>query len=153
MTKLYYCYIIIVQMTAKRTIKNFEIKIDTSSAVPVYEQIKRRIKFLIISNFLEEGDALPSIRDLAAKLKVNPNTVVKAYYQLEVEGFIKAKPGSMYFVSVDRKKLKKEKQSLFRKELEEFLSKATRMGYSLQDVLQALKEMYEELKGKEEGGG
>lgn len=93
--------------------KFFDIKIDAKSALPVYEQVKRAIKLTILSGHLNTGDQLTSIRELSQKLKINPNTILKVYYQLEVEGFIVSRPGAGYFVKVDYRKTQKEKREIF----------------------------------------
>ena len=118
--------------------KYFRIKVDVKSALPVYEQIKRAIKLAILSGHLEEGDQLMSLRELALKLHINPNTIIKVYYQLEVEGFIYSRPGAGYFVKFDRKKIQKEKGELFEEVTNEYISRATDLGYSLEDIIEEL---------------
>lgn len=119
-------------------IKPFEIKVDVKSALPVYEQIKRAIKLVILSGRLEEGDQLMSIRELALKLQINPNTIIKVYYQLEMEGFVLSRPGAGYFVKFDGKKIQKERRELFEQATDEYISKVTDMGYSLEDITQEI---------------
>ena len=115
--------------------KFFNIKVNVKSALPVYEQIKRAIKLAILSGHLEEGDQLMSLRELALKLQINPNTIIKVYYQLEVEGFIYSRPGAGYFVKFDRKKIQKEKSELFDELTSEYVSRAADLGYSLGDII------------------
>jgi GntR family transcriptional regulator len=119
-------------------INPFEIKVDVKSALPVYEQIKRAIKLVILSGRLEEGDQLMSIRELALKLRINPNTIIKVYYQLEMEGFVISRPGAGYFVKFDGKKIQKERRELFEKATDEYISKVTDMRYSLEDITQEI---------------
>ena len=64
------------------------IQIDTRSQVPVYAQIMDRIRALVLAGPLKPGSALPSVRQLAADLEINPNTVAKAYSLLEREGLV-----------------------------------------------------------------
>jgi GntR family transcriptional regulator len=116
----------------------FEIKVDVKSALPVYEQIKRAIKLVILSRRLKEGNQLMSIREMALKLQINPNTIIKVYYQLEMEGFVISRPGTGYFVKLDNTKLQKEKRALFEQATDEYISKVTDMGYSLEDILQGI---------------
>ncbi len=122
----------------KETRIPFEIKVDVKSALPVYEQIKRAIKLVILSRRLKEGDQLMSIREMALKLQINPNTIIKVYYQLEMEGFVISRPGAGYFVKLDNTKLQKEKRTLFEQATDEYISKVTDMGYSLGDILQGI---------------
>ncbi len=118
--------------------RSFEIKVDVKSALPVYEQVKRGIKLVILSGRLEDGDQLMSIRELALKLQINPNTIIKVYYQLEMEGFVISRPGAGYFVKLDSQKMQKERLELFVKATDEYISKVTDMGYSLENIIQEL---------------
>jgi GntR family transcriptional regulator len=69
------------------------IRVDAASFVPIYEQIKQEIGRLAATGRLKPGDPLPSIRDLAAEIIVNPNTVARAYRELEQEGIIATQKG------------------------------------------------------------
>lgn len=122
----------------ERKEKFINIKVDAKSALPVYEQIKRAIKLAILSGNLKENDRLMSLRDMALKLKVNPNTIIKVYYQLEVEGFIYSRPGAGYFVKLDRRKIKKEKRELLKEITGEYISRVIKLGYSLEDMIREL---------------
>src|SRR5688500_20338363 len=73
-------------------------EIDPRSPVPLYEQIALRIRIAIAAGDYEADDALPSVRQLAAKLRVNPATVVQAYRDLEREGFVEMRHGAGTFV-------------------------------------------------------
>jgi DNA-binding transcriptional regulator YhcF (GntR family) len=73
--------------------------IDVSSFIPIYEQVKRGMKKRILSGALMPKDALPTIRDLAEELLINPNTVARAYRELEQEGFITTRMGKGCFVA------------------------------------------------------
>jgi GntR family transcriptional regulator len=75
------------------------ITIETSGFIPIYEQIKKGIKGEISLGVLKADEALPSIRDLAAELVVNPNTVARAYRELEFEGFIYTRKGKASYVT------------------------------------------------------
>ena len=76
------------------------IILNPTDSSPLYEQITQKIKDLIIGGFLKENDKIPSVRELAATLAINPNTIQKAYKQLEAEGYIFAKTAKGYFVKV-----------------------------------------------------
>jgi len=135
-------------VTVKKETKLLNLKVEAKSAVPVYEQVKQGIKLAILSGYLEAGDQVMSIRDLAARIKIHPNTMAKVYYQLEVEGFIYAKPGTGYFVKLDYRKVRKEKLELFRKVTREYIEKATGLGYSLDEMIAELAGMKNERGGK-----
>lgn len=75
------------------------IKIDTSSFIPIYEQVKNQIKRQVGLGILKPNQVLPSIRDLATELLINPNTVARAYRELEREDFIFTRKGKGCYVS------------------------------------------------------
>ena len=86
------------------------IKIDTSSFIPIYEQIKAHLKLRMAAHILKPHNPLPSIRELAAELLINPNTVARAYRELEKEGFIYTRKGKGCFVSDSSLSLAKKTQ-------------------------------------------
>ena len=75
------------------------INIDPSSGLPIYLQIINQIKYSIAMEAIKSEDQLPSVRELASQLRVNPNTVAKAYTELEREGIVFTKRGEGTFVS------------------------------------------------------
>ena len=75
------------------------LRISASSGVPVYLQLEQQIKQAIASGLLQSGDALPSTRRTAADLRINPNTVARAFQNLEREGIIRTVPGGGTFVA------------------------------------------------------
>ncbi|MGD8540492.1 MAG: GntR family transcriptional regulator [Candidatus Aminicenantes bacterium] len=87
------------------------IKIDNSSFIPFYEQIKAQLKLRIAARILKAHDPLPSIRELATELLINPNTVARAYREMEREGFIYTRRGKGCFVSDNSFSLAKEKRT------------------------------------------
>lgn len=122
-----------------------EFKVDAKSAVPVYEQIKRAIKLAILSGSLEEGDKLMSLRELALKLTVNPNTIIKVYDQLETDGFISSRPGAGYYVKFDRPGTRQKEQRLLREITQEYIAEALQLGYSIEDTIQEIASMKREV--------
>jgi len=128
------------------------IKINPKSAVPVYEQVKREIKLAILSGRLKEGEKLISIRELAVRLQINPNTIVKVYYQLEVEGFIVSRPGAGYFVSAEVGRAQKEKHELFEQVTDDYITSASDLGYSIEDMITELKNKDDSSEKKNNGG-
>ncbi|OGF66823.1 MAG: hypothetical protein A2Y62_10590 [Candidatus Fischerbacteria bacterium RBG_13_37_8] len=112
--------------------------IDTKSAVPAYQQVMQAIKLEIMSGRLKNGDQLPSIRDLAKLLKLNPNTVAKAYYNLEAEGFIESRIGSGNWVKFQPAKQDTLRRAMLETELKNFLEKAVSLGFNIEDIKQLL---------------
>ena len=115
----------------KKEIKRLDLALDPGSPIPIYEQIKARVKQAVLSGELRDGDQVTPIRELAAQLKVNPNTIVKVYYQLEVEGYLKAQLGSGIFVYRDPAKTAADQQEIFRRLTDEYVARASGLGYSL----------------------
>lgn len=116
--------------------KPFDLKVDPRSAVPVYEQIKSFFKLKILSGEWEDGDQMMSIRELAVKLGINPNTIIKVYNQLETEGFIHSRQGSGHFVRrPDPALMKAEKRELFKRLTDDYISKALEIGFGAEEMM------------------
>ena len=77
----------------------FRFFLDSSDGAPIYRQIIRQIEYAILSGRLKSGDKLPTIRSLAVELKTNPNTIAKAYGELEILGILATQVGSGTFIS------------------------------------------------------
>jgi GntR family transcriptional regulator len=123
-------------------IKPLQINIDARSPIPIYEQVKLAIKLAVFSGYLAEGDQLASIRDLSLHLKVNPNTIIKVYSQLEGEGFITSRQGSGYYVKFDTTKVQKEKYEVFEDLSAEYVHKALGLGYTVDDIVTLVQQKY-----------
>ena len=115
--------------------------LDPRSPVPLYEQIAARLRVAVASDELKAGELLPSVRQLAATLRVNPATVVQAYRDLEREGFVEMRHGAGTFVQhVGGTKRSAERQRQARKLAREVLAEAARVGLSAADLLRALED-------------
>jgi GntR family transcriptional regulator len=112
------------------------LTIDAKSPLPVYQQVIQAIKLEVLSGGLRDGDLLPSIRDLAKLLKLNPNTVAKAYYALEAEGFCAGRSGSGSRVKAPPGRQDALRRSMLESEFRLFLEKAVALGFSLEDIKQ-----------------
>ncbi|MCK5063679.1 MAG: GntR family transcriptional regulator [Candidatus Fermentibacteraceae bacterium] len=113
-------------------------RIDSRSAIPVYEQLKRQIRLCIASGRLTENEKLPSIRELASTLRINPNTVAKAYYHLETDGFVTSRKGLGVFVSAGRKNLQSDRETIFSDLTDEFISRLTELGFASEEIVKGL---------------
>ncbi len=118
---------------------SFELTLDLKSAVPIYEQIKNAVKFAIIGGLLADGEQLTSVRDLALKTGVNPLTILKAYNQLETDGFLVSRRGSGFFIRANHEVITAERRQAFHAEVATLLARAGKLGFSLADVLGELK--------------
>lgn len=111
------------------------IIINTSSMVPLYEQITDQIKALIREGELKENDNLPSVRALSKELKISALTVKKAYDSLEEEGFTATIHGKgTYVTAVNRQLLLEEQKKELEADLEQAVSKGRRYGISDEDI-------------------
>ncbi|MBN2441637.1 MAG: GntR family transcriptional regulator [Spirochaetales bacterium] len=117
-----------------------DFRIDNNSSLPVYEQIKQEIKLAILSGTLKPESQITPIRELAAAIKVNPNTIVKVYYQLSVEGFLYSKPGQGYFVKEIDKNESERKNKLFEEMTEEYINKSVKLGFTFPEIIAGITE-------------
>ena len=122
-----------------------EISINFTSPVPVYEQIKRNIKHIIAKDLLKINDPLPSIRELSSFLKINPNTVARAYRELQQEKIIDGRPGKGFWAS-SKKPSGKEKIVMLEDEFNKFIEKAVDMGVSPESVKEMISKYFREEK-------
>ena len=121
------------------------IQIDSKSGVPFYRQIIEQVKFAIARGGLTTGDRLPTVRQLAVDLSINPNTVIRAYRQLEIEGVLETHQGSGTFVGTQKPKVDElEQQRMLDQILTELLARASGYGFMLDDVLEGLRQRKEE---------
>ncbi len=112
----------------------FRYNINFNLPIPIYQQIILAIKLEILSGRLKTGDKLPPIRELAKILKLNPNTVAKAYYNLEGEGFIESKRGSGNWVNYKNIKLDSLRKGMLEDEFRNFLERALSLGATSEDI-------------------
>ena len=120
-------------------------KLDPKSGVPVYRQIQDLIRYGIASDLLTPGEQLPTVRALAVELSVNPNTVIKAYSELEREGVLTTEQGSGTFVAAQQPAplADENRQSKLETLCSEFLAQAARFGFSSQDLMNGIQTLIE----------
>ena len=128
------------------------ITIDPSGFVPIYEQIKNGVKGKIALGAFKAYDPLPSIRDLAAELVVNPNTVARAYRELESEGFITTRKGKASFVTDDSSSLiKQERQRFMDDVFDRAISEAMKLGLGEQEIRAIIESRLKALRKPDRG--
>lgn len=116
-------------------------KLDIKSGVPFYRQIIDQVKSAIVTGAITPGDRLPTVRQLAVDLSINPNTVSRAYMEMELTGLVDTQMGSGTFIShqkVDRDEM--ERRRILDQICQEFLSTAFSHGFSLDDLLENLRQ-------------
>ena len=118
----------------------FQLTIDRKSGVPLYRQIVERIWAAVASGELGPGTQLPTVRSVAVDLTINPNTVAKAYRELELKGVLETQQGTGTFVGPDPQKPKGNDPA---RDLDElclsWLARAAEKGFTVSDLLKWLK--------------
>ena len=120
--------------------------LDPKSGVPIYRQIQDQVRYGIASGRLRPGEQLPTVRALAVDLAVNPNTVIKAYTELERHGFLTTEQGSGTFVAPLPAVVlaPEERQAKLRALCAEFLGQVAQYGFGPDDVLRAVRKLLAE---------
>lgn len=117
------------------------ITIDLGDGVPIYRQIANQVRYMIASGLLLPDEELPPIRVLAQQLRVTPNTVVKAYDELEGAGVIHKRRGAGCFVSASPSKLaEQEKRRILEQRVDALLLEAHQLGVGATALLKLLQE-------------
>ncbi|HVV44293.1 MAG TPA: GntR family transcriptional regulator [Bryobacteraceae bacterium] len=117
----------------------FRIALDDRSGVPVYRQIIDRVTGGIARGAIRGGDQLPTVRQLAVDLSINPNTVIRAYRELEIRGIIDTQQGTGTFISEDTPTQDKaERQRMLAQLAGECAARAGAAGFTLEELIQQL---------------
>jgi len=125
----------------------FRPQLDLRSGVPVYRQIMDQVLGAVASGRLTSGDQLPTVRQLAVDLSINPNTVIRAYRELEIRGFLDTHQGSGTFISQQR--VEQDDEERVRKLdliVSDAIARAGAEGFTAKQVLDRLKELLSEQK-------
>lgn len=122
------------------------LRIDPRSSTPIYEQIELGIKELILKGALKYGEKLPSVRDMSSILTINPNTISKAYGELEREGIIETLRGKGTFITDNYKgKVDEKKMQYISEELKKLILEANYGGISKEDFMKLTLQIFSEL--------
>ena len=116
---------------------------DLDADRPIYAQLVERIQMQIVSGQYSPGSKLPSVRDLAAVAAVNPNTMQKAFAELERSGLIITQRTNGRTVTEDEEMIRKIRAELAREHVDMFFAKMKELGYSEQDAVDLVKKKYE----------
>jgi GntR family transcriptional regulator len=127
-----------------RTSRNgvFQFGLDLHSGVPVYRQLIDQVRGGLASGSLSAGHQLPTVRQLAVDLEINPNTVMRAYRELELGGFLETHQGTGTFIS-DKKPEKNtaERERQLNQMAGEFAARAGAAGFTLEDLISRLRDL------------
>jgi GntR family transcriptional regulator len=127
----------------------FDFRLDLHSGVPVYRQIIDQILGGIASGKLAVGDQIPTVRQVAVDLAINPNTVVRAYREMEIRGVLETQQGTGTFIA--RKKVEQnevERSRRLTQLVTEFVARAGSAGFSVEELMEQLNDLLAETKRK-----
>ena len=122
-------------------------QLDIKSRVPIYEQLVENYKQLIIKEILMPDEQIPSVRELSKQLTINPNTIQKAYRELERQAYIYTVRGRGNFVSNKIEKVDEEKLNELKKEVQKYLSELIYLGIEKEELIQLIDSTYNAVKG------
>jgi GntR family transcriptional regulator len=121
--------------------EQFAFRLDLHSGVPVYRQLIDQVQAGIASGTLTVGDRLPTVRQAAVDLEVNPNTIMRAYREMEIRGILETQQGTGTFIA--RKQIKRsevERQRQLQQLAGEFAARSGAAGFSLTEIIDVLQE-------------
>ncbi|MDD6564548.1 MAG: GntR family transcriptional regulator [Clostridiales bacterium] len=121
------------------------IQLDLSDHRPLYEQIKDKIKLLIINGVLHTDEKIPSVRELAQQLTINPNTIQRAYRDLESEGYIYSIRAKGSFVAPSENVESKVKMKALETDFSDMVRKARFLGVGKQELFDKIDEIFKEV--------
>jgi len=121
--------------------------LDTRSRKPIYEQLVDKLKELIINEVLKPDEQLPSVRHLAQELTINPNTIQKAYRELENQGFIYSQKGKGSFVHPQQETVDETKVKTVTGEIEKLVLEALFLGVTAEELIALVQKVDRSKKG------
>ena len=131
-------------MAAERS-NGLNLGLDATSGVPFYRQIILQIEMAIADGRLQTGNQLPTVRGLAVDLQINPNTVARAYNELEIRGIVNTQQGTGTFISDKKIKLTDvEREQVLGRLTQSFLASASSYGFAVDEILAFLARGHEE---------
>lgn len=122
------------------------ITINTKDGVPIYRQISNQIRYMVASGLLRPGEEISPVRTLALTLNVTPNTVVKAYDELEATGVIFKRRGAGTYISDEQSPLAdRERRRIIEARIDSLLAEAHQLDFNAEDLLELIKQRQAEL--------
>jgi GntR family transcriptional regulator len=134
-----------------------EFRLDPASGVPTYLQLVQQVEHALRLGYLKPGDQLPKVRDVVASLAINPNTVLKAYRDLEIKGLAAGRPGQGTFIQATLSQVALPDLTVLRRSLSRWLTAAEGAGLDQDGIValftSALRDFYERQSGSPTRGG
>ena len=124
-----------------------QVRISQEDGTPIYQQLVHQIRLLVATGRLVEGEQLPAVRRLAEQLLINPNTVARAYRELEAEGVVSSRRGAGVFVSGEKSPLsRKERNRLLNERIDALLAEAVQLDFDLETVADLVRQRGQNFK-------
>src|SRR5258706_5147869 len=125
----------------------FELRLDGASGVPVYRQLIDQVLTAIASGKLAHGDQLPTVRQVAVDLTINPNTVMRAYRELEIRGILSTQQGTGTFITEQKVKAgEAQRRRRLAQMAGELVARAGAEGFSVEELLEVMRDLQDEHK-------
>ncbi len=141
-------------MSSRRETTRFRILLDMHSGMPVYRQIMDQVRGGVASGSLKPGDQLPTVRQLAVDLAINPNTVVRAYRELELGGLLETHQGTGTFISEQKmKRADAERERQLAQIVADCVARAGAAGFTVDELREQLKDLAKELNRRRKDDG
>ena len=138
-----------MKRVAKFVGAEFSFRLDQHSGVPVYRQLIDQVQAAIATGAVTVGDQLPTVRRVAVDLAINPNTVVRAYREMEVRGILDTQQGTGTFVAESNVRHSKgEKERQLSQLVTEFAARAGSVGFKVNELIEALQRLSSEVENK-----
>ncbi len=129
-------------MKSKAQSRPFEFRLDSRTGVPVYRQLIDQVMGGVAAGTLAPGDQLPTVRQVSVDLAINPNTVMRAYRELEIRGALETQQGTGTFISQQKvKRAEVERQRSLNQLVGEIVARAGSAGFSLEELLERLHDL------------
>jgi GntR family transcriptional regulator len=130
-------------MSITRNAAPFSFRLDADSGVPVYRQLIDQVAGAIASGSLAAGNQLPTVRQVAVDLAINPNTVMRAYRELEIRGILETQQGTGTFISSQKpKRPDADRQRQLTQLVSDFLARAGAAGFTVEELLEQINEPF-----------
>jgi GntR family transcriptional regulator len=132
-------------MNSRGAKTDFRLLLDLHSGTPVYRQIMDQVRGGIASGMLRAGDQLPTVRQLAVDLAINPNTVVRAYRELELGGLLETHQGTGTFISEQKmKRADAERERQLAQIVADCVARAGAAGFTVDELIEQLRDLAKE---------
>ena len=133
-------------MAAERTKGELDFILDQTSGVPYYRQIIKQVEMAIADGRVRAGSKLPTVRSLAVNLEINPNTVARAYSEMEIRGIVNTQQGTGTFISDKKIDLTEEERSdILSSLVRSFIANASSYGFVIDEIVDHLNALKEEV--------